>query len=57
VRNTPDGNVEILAEGSRSSLEQLLAFARKGPASARVARITPTWLHYIGEFDEFEIVS
>jgi acylphosphatase len=57
VRNTPDGAVEILAEGSRGSLQQLLAFVRKGPPSARVDRVTPAWLHYIGEFDEFEIVA
>jgi acylphosphatase len=57
VRNTPDGAVEVLAEGSRASLEHLLAFVRKGPASARVERITPTWLHYIGEFDAFEIAG
>lgn len=56
VRNTPDGNVEVLAEGSRQSLEQLLAFLRKGPSSARVDRVTPVWLHFSGEFDEFEIV-
>lgn len=57
VRNTPDGHVEVLAEGARQSLEHLLAFLRKGPSSARVERITPTWLHYLGEFDEFEIVG
>lgn len=57
VRNTPDGNVEVLAEGSRHSLEQLLTFLRKGPASARVERVTPIWLHFIGEFDAFEIVG
>jgi acylphosphatase len=57
VRNTPDGHVEVLAEGTRQSLEQLLAFLRKGPASARVERVTSTWLHFAGEFDEFQIVS
>lgn len=57
VRNTPDGSVEILAEGDRQSLEQLLAYVRKGPPAARVDRVTPAWLHYIGEFDTFEIVD
>lgn len=55
VRNTPDGNVEVLAEGARQSLEQLLAFLRKGPASARVEHVTPAWLNFTGEFDAFEI--
>lgn len=57
VRNTPDGSVEVLAEGARVELEQLLAFLRKGPAMAHVTRVTPTWLHFTGEFDAFEIVS
>ena len=57
VRNLPDGSVEIKAEGTRHSLEQLLAFLRKGPPSARVERVSPTWLHYAGEFDAFDIVG
>ncbi len=57
VRNLPDSSVEVLAEGSRHSLEQLLAYLRKGPPSAHVERAMPTWLHYAGEFDEFEIVG
>ncbi len=57
VRNTPDGNVEVLAEGARIGLAQLLAFLRKGPAAAHVTRVTPTWLRFAGEFSEFEIAS
>lgn len=39
VRNLPDGRVEIEAEGSRDAVDALLAWAREGPARARVDRV------------------
>ena len=36
VRNREDGSVEIEAEGARPALEQLVAWARRGPQGARV---------------------
>jgi acylphosphatase len=43
VRNRDDGSVEVLAEGPRPALEQLLAFLRRGPVGARVTEVQPTW--------------
>lgn len=42
VRNLPDGRVEIEVEGDRRAVEALLAWARRGPAFARVTEVTVT---------------
>jgi acylphosphatase len=39
VRNTPDGDVEVWAEGPETKLEALLAWLRHGPPYARVDRL------------------
>ncbi|WP_432557656.1 acylphosphatase [Granulicoccus sp. GXG6511] len=39
VRNLPDGRVEFEAEGERSAVEALVAWAGEGPAYARVDRV------------------
>jgi acylphosphatase len=40
VRNNADGTVAIEAEGERSAVEALLAWAREGPPRAHVASVT-----------------
>jgi acylphosphatase len=43
VRNTPDGSVEAVAQGSHEAVDALIAWARSGgPPMARVERITLT---------------
>ena len=37
VRNRSDGTVEALLQGDAAALEQLIAWARRGPGLARVA--------------------
>ena len=55
VRNTTAGAVEVVAEGERSALEELLADLRKGPASAIVEEVVPRWLPAAGEFHDFGV--
>lgn len=48
VRNLPDGSVEVQAQGERESLDKMADWLRRGPSSARVARLTviekpPEW--------------
>lgn len=43
ARNAGDGSVEVLAQGPRPALENLLALVRRGPASADVREIATTW--------------
>ena len=55
VRNSWDGTVEVVAEGSRKALESLLAFLRAGPPSAWVERVDINWEAATGEFWSFEV--
>ncbi len=43
VRNLPDGDVEIEAQGDRERLLELLERARAGPLSARVDDVEVHW--------------
>jgi acylphosphatase len=55
VRNNDDGSVELLAEGSRSALEQLLKAARLGPRSARVTEVEERWSPAAGGLETFDL--
>ncbi len=55
VRNMYGGGVQVVAEGERVSLEQLLRNLRRGPHSARVDEVRFTWFPFQGEFDRFEV--
>jgi len=55
VRNTYDGQVEVLAEGPRNILEMLLEYLRRGPRSAFVTEIRQEWEPPTSEFSTFEI--
>ncbi|MFQ6014809.1 MAG: acylphosphatase [Anaerolineae bacterium] len=55
VRNKFDGTVEVVAEGERQGLENLLDKLRVGPRSARVNDIDLEWEEFIGEFRHFEV--
>jgi len=39
VRNRPDGTVEVVAEGERAAVDELLTWCGNGPPRARVDRI------------------
>jgi len=55
VRNLPDGSVEVVAEGERLVLEQLLRALERGPSGAVVERIDVHWEPAEGRFGGFEI--
>ncbi len=55
VRNICDGNVEIVAEGEREKLEQLLDWCWHGPADAKVSDLEYGWLEDKKEFRFFEV--
>lgn len=55
VRNTPDGAVEVAAEGPTHRLRRLAAWCHGGPRGALVTGIEERWLPYTGEFDSFRI--
>jgi acylphosphatase len=55
VRNSEDGSVECLAEGSRLALEELLRLLRRGPSSADVQRVDAEWAEPAGDLEPFQI--
>ncbi|MEL7314479.1 MAG: acylphosphatase [Cyanobacteria bacterium J06559_3] len=55
VRNLPNGTVEIMAEGARQLLEQLMEWAKEGPPAAAVTQLEPTYSDASGEFSDFLI--
>lgn len=55
VRNRADGSVELVAEGPRASVEELLAWCRRGPEYARVEDVEVRWEEPRGEFTRFGI--
>lgn len=55
VRNRMDGTVETVAQGSRTVLDQFLAFLHQGPPSARVTSVDVTWQDAAETFDGFGI--
>ena len=57
VKNRPDGNIEVLAEGEEEGLKDLIAWANKGPSAARVERVDVRWRGFSGDFADFRIVD
>lgn len=55
VRNLFDGRVEVIAEGEKNRIDELIQFLRKGPSLARVDKIEVKEEKYKGEFENFSI--
>ena len=56
VRNLPRGRaVEVVAEGEREKLEELIGHLRDGPPGARVDGVEVVWSEYTGRFPRFEV--
>jgi len=53
VRNRRDGSVEVVAEGERDKLEQLLRALQRGSRSSLVTDVKVEWLEASGEFQGF----
>ena len=57
VRNLPDGrSLEVVAEGERRDLEQLLEYLRDGPRLGRVDGIDVEWGEPSGTYRDFGVV-
>ncbi len=55
VRNLAGGTVEVIAEGPRSQLNELLAFLHRGPSGAYVTRVEVEWRRATHQFQDFRI--
>lgn len=56
VKNNGDGSVEILAEGDKDKLEELIDWCKKGPQHAQVNKVAVYWRQFTGEFKDFKII-
>ena len=54
VRNLPDGRVEVVAEGPRERLEELLAYLEK-PTVGKVTRVEKNFYPASYRFTAFEV--
>ena len=55
VRNEPDGTVRVVAEGPRSSLEDMVGWLESGPSSAHVLKVDTRYAEFRGQYDGFRI--
>ena len=54
-RNLPDGNVEVIAEGNESMVNEFIKQLKIGPSAAHVTGIDVKWDNTDSGFDNFEI--
>ncbi len=57
IRNLDKGDVELVIEGNKFSVQQMIAWCKKGPSLSIVENIQIDWQPYTGEFNEFHIMS
>lgn len=57
VRNLPTGQVEVLIEGDKKAVEEMVLWCHKGPAAANVASVEVSLEPYHGDFTDFRAVS
>ena len=55
VRNTKEGEVEIVASGLREQLDRFVEWCKKGPKRALVSNVTVDHLEYRA-FDDFRVI-
>lgn len=55
VRNDSSGDVEIVAQGTRSALERLLARLWRGPSAAHVSEVHVAWGQPTEHFSGFHV--
>ena len=55
VKNTPEGDVEVWAEGSKEKLETFLQWLRRGPPGARVDRVLYDMHQPTGKYRKFGV--
>jgi len=55
VRNCPDGSVEVVAEGNKKKIDELIEWCRQGPAGAQVRNVQLRRENHQGAFEDFSI--
>jgi acylphosphatase len=56
VRNLPNGNVEVFAEGKKEILKEFINFLQAGPHYSQVEHVDVRWMKEIRKYNSFKIV-
>ena len=56
AKNTPDGKVEVLAEGKEGGLKEFIKWCYNGSRGAKIDEVEVEWSDYENKFDNFEIL-
>jgi len=56
VKNLPDGDVEVVVEGNKEKIEQLIDWCWQGPPGAKVDGVEVKWSPCQNEYQGFNIV-
>ena len=55
AKNMPDGSVEIVAEGPKDKIDELIEFCKKSPGASEVSKIDVKFGKAKNEFGGFEV--
>jgi acylphosphatase len=55
VRNLPDGNVRVIAEGEKQALNALIKKLHEGPPLAHVREVNVNWENFLDQYNSFEV--
>jgi len=55
VRNLPGGEVELVAEGEDTAVDELLEWAKQGPPGAHVEKVAVETLFHEGKYEGFRV--
>lgn len=56
VHNLPQGNVEVIVEGPKNNIDNLIDHLKIGPPEAFVENVDVKWSSYTGQFVNFDVV-
>jgi len=57
TRNTEDGGVEVVLQGEKEKIEEMIGLCRKGPFLSQVKQIGFDWEEQEEKFEEFKILE
>ena len=56
VKNTQEGNVEAVFEGSEAAIDEMIAWCRKGPALAHVTNVNVIEKRQGNQYTDFTVL-
>jgi len=56
VKNLNDGRLEVIFEGEKNKVDEVINAARKGPILSEVTDVDVVWEKYKNEFNSFDII-